>query len=189
MNEITVIFKMVLGMIFLSASISKFSDIRGHIYILEEFRILPIQLVSSFGWVDAVLEFVVGVSFILGIYQFEISLLSIGLLLIYCFAIILNFYRGRTEISCGCGGVAGNHKLSKLLVYRNFLLIIFCTWLLWFEPNLGNFNNIVNKSQSFSDVYSFKFFSLLFISSSILLMYSVTLKLLSIKKQLMNLIV
>jgi len=51
------------------------------------------------------------------------GLAAAGLFALYAAAIGVNLARGRTQIGCGCAGVAGDHPLSAALVWRNLVLV------------------------------------------------------------------
>ena len=65
------------------------------------------------------LALICSISLILGLLQFWVGAILLLLLIMYTIGIIVNLYRKRTNISCGCGGIVGDHNLSWTLVFRN----------------------------------------------------------------------
>ncbi|WP_289141256.1 MauE/DoxX family redox-associated membrane protein [uncultured Brevibacillus sp.] len=90
--------------------------------------VIPSPLLYSFARLEAVIEHLAGMLLFFGLLQQIGAVLGGLLLILYSVAIAINLLRGRRDISCGCGGVAGNHPISWLLVLRNLLLMFVCGW-------------------------------------------------------------
>ncbi|MEM5622755.1 MauE/DoxX family redox-associated membrane protein [Bacillus thuringiensis] len=69
------------------------------------------------------LALICSISLILGLLQLWVGAILLLLLIMYTIGIIVNLYRKRTNISCGCGGIVGDHNLSWTLVFRNIFLV------------------------------------------------------------------
>ncbi len=137
--EIMVVFiRFLFSIMFLSSAISKLKKLEYHRIIIQEYKILPPSLVKIFSRFDVLGELVIGTLFLLGLFHKTASALAILLLSIYSVAILVNLLRGNRNISCGCGGVVGNHKLSWWLVLRNLALILIAVWLYNSESILGS---------------------------------------------------
>lgn len=129
MEDVALFFRVVLALLFLSAAVSKLLHFEEHVGIVNDYKIVPETLVRPFSMAELGGELLVGLLLLLGLFPKVAALGAIGLLLMYVIAISINLYRGRTEISCGCGGAAGHHNLSWWLVVRNVLLILIGGWL------------------------------------------------------------
>ncbi|MGC5325732.1 MauE/DoxX family redox-associated membrane protein [Brevibacillus sp. SYSU BS000544] len=129
MEELALYFRFLLGVMFLSSTYSKMKYFQEHIATVREYKIIPTSLVRPFVNLNMIAEAITGSLLLLGLFQKSTVLAAISLITLYTTAIIVNLMRGRTEISCGCGGIVGNHKISWLLVVRNCILVFICIWL------------------------------------------------------------
>lgn len=182
MDEWTLFIKIILGILFLWAGYSKIVKFDEHISLLENYKILPSFSIKIFGRIEVVLEIITGLFLLIGVFQNVISLIAASLLLLYTFAISFNLVHGRKEVSCGCGGILGNHKLSWYLVLRNLVLLLGCIYLFKYEGSLGNLNALLS-GQKFSTIYGLHFILIVLISSVTLLMSLVFLNLIEIKNK------
>ena len=91
--------------------------------ILDQYRIMPPQVVPLAAPLVVALEFAVCLMLVVPPWRWLGGALAAGLLLLYGAAIALNLYgRGRTAMDCGCGGEAT--PLSGWLLLRNGLLAL-----------------------------------------------------------------
>ncbi|GEC91227.1 MauE/DoxX family redox-associated membrane protein [Brevibacillus brevis] len=123
MEELGLLFRLVLAFLFLSTFVSKISDISTHLSIVRAYQIIPYSWSKSFTYLDLGLQATVAIFLLLGFFTTLGLSLAILLLGAYTLAISINLARGRKKISCGCGGMAGNHFLSWKLVLRNLVFI------------------------------------------------------------------
>ncbi|GIO07645.1 hypothetical protein J31TS6_36730 [Brevibacillus reuszeri] len=122
MDELGLFIRIGLSTLFLSTGLSKWNKIHHHQLTVEQYQILPKRLVPFFARAEVWVEILVGIGLLVGI---TYAAMGAGvLLLMYSIAITINLLRGRNHISCGCGGLAGDHALSWWLVTRN--LFLFC---------------------------------------------------------------
>lgn len=121
MEELGLFIRIGLSTLFLSAGFSKWNKMFHHQLTVEQYWILPKRLVPFFARAEVWLEILVGIGLLFGI---TYAAFGAGiLLLMYSIAITVNLLRGRNHISCGCGGMAGDHMLSWWLVARNLFLL------------------------------------------------------------------
>ncbi|OUQ85403.1 methylamine utilization protein MauE [Brevibacillus brevis] len=123
MEELGLLFRLILAFLFLSTFISKIRDMGTHLSIVRAYQIIPYSWSKSFTYLDLGLQATVAVSLLIGLFTTLGLSLAILLLGVYTLAISINLARGRKKISCGCGGMAGNHFLSWKLVLRNLVFI------------------------------------------------------------------
>lgn len=132
MAEAVLFFCTLLSGIFLSTALSKQSKMEEHVAIVADYQILPKGMVRPFAIGEVYVELALAVLLLIGSLRDSLmpwaALGSLLLLAVYSAAIWTNLLRGRREISCGCGGVAGNHRLSWKLVLRNLVLMAGCVW-------------------------------------------------------------
>ncbi|MGG4445696.1 MauE/DoxX family redox-associated membrane protein [Brevibacillus porteri] len=123
MEELGLLFRLILAFLFLSTFVSKISDMGTHLSIVRAYQIIPYSWSKSFTYMDLVLQAAVAISLLIGLFTTLGLSLAVLLLGAYTLAISINLARGRKKISCGCGGMAGNHFLSWKLVLRNLVFI------------------------------------------------------------------
>ncbi|NTU32688.1 methylamine utilization protein MauE [Brevibacillus sp. HB1.1] len=123
MEELGLLFRLILAFLFLSTFVSKIIDMGTHLSIVRAYQIIPYSWSKSFTYMDLVLQAAVAISLLIGLFTTLGLSLAVLLLGAYTLAISINLARGRKKISCGCGGMAGNHFLSWKLVLRNLVFI------------------------------------------------------------------
>lgn len=118
--------------LFTSAAWHKARDPIAFWQVLDAYQLLPDQLVRPASRLVPLLEFAAGAS-LLAMPNSGIPLITaIGLWALYGAAISINLLRGRTQLECGCGGVAADQTIRWTLVVRNIVLAGF-TGLLFLE--------------------------------------------------------
>ncbi|MGG1662592.1 MauE/DoxX family redox-associated membrane protein [Brevibacillus sp. NRS-1366] len=142
MEELTLIVRIFLGTLLLSTSVSKFRNLEEHMLIIKEYRLLPSFLLYPFARIESAFELLTGALLFSGVFQQTGAMLAGLLLTIYSVAIAVNLLRGRRDISCGCGGAAGDHPISWWLVGRNLLLLIMSGWVFTNPSQWGSVENI-----------------------------------------------
>jgi hypothetical protein len=113
-----------IALLFGLASYGKLSAFRVFCVTLEEYQLMPIQLVTVVGVGVTALECLIAVS---ALWQpsAQWAMFAAALLLtIYAAAISVNLVRGRRDIDCGCTGPARRQLLSGWLLIRNTGLIV-----------------------------------------------------------------
>lgn len=127
-----------LGVLFVSAAWSKTMDWEKHVSMVKDYQLLPGKLLFSFARLEVIAEWLTGAFLFLGLFQSFAYSAALLLLCMYTTAITINLWRGRRELSCGCGGLAGNHLISWGLVLRNGVYILGCVLLLLFSSTWGS---------------------------------------------------
>ena len=124
------------ALLFLVAAAHKFSNHDHFRASFEAYEIIPTSLSVLVTKIIPPLELLLGVGWLaLGLFAIEfklLTLISIGLLASYAFAIGVNIKRGRNYIDCGCSFSSSNasnadnssQQISLGLLYRNILLIV-----------------------------------------------------------------
>lgn len=179
--ELELFIRICIALIFISSSISKFNTFDKHIGIIENYKVLPANWSRVLGKLDILVEFVIGILLLLGLFQFFGGLFAGCLLLTYTIAIVINILRGRTEISCGCGGVLGNHNLSWKLVIRNIVLICICIVVALNKELLFSFDAIIFRNKSIM-VFGYKAWETLFVSLQAIIIVLIAKEIINIKK-------
>lgn len=187
MQIVLLIIRLGFALLFISTGFSKILKVEEHIAIVKEYRIIPNRYSRLFAEFEILIEIIIGISLLIGIFQKWISILSIGMLIIYTTAMIKNILQGRTVISCGCGGLAGNHLLSWKLILRNIILILFSICLIKYRSVIGSIDSVF-QGETWSDVFSFIYFLFIFLLVSTSTFIFLNLEAVKIKKHMKELL-
>ena len=119
------ILRIVLGAVFIWASISKIANPQGFAEILGNYQVLPPVLVNPVAIILPWVEALCGVSLIAGRLIRGSALIFVALMLIFLTVTAFNMYRG-LDVNCGCFSVAANATSGSQVVnlLRNLLLLI-----------------------------------------------------------------
>lgn len=129
--------------LFFSTSVNKIRNIESHFILIKNYMIIPKKLIPFFLYLEITLEIIVGITLMLGVYQELGIFIMICLLIVYSIAISVNLVKGNKEISCGCGGLIGDHKLSWKLVFRNLGFFGVGLWLYQYDHKWSLIESII----------------------------------------------
>jgi uncharacterized membrane protein YphA (DoxX/SURF4 family)/thiol-disulfide isomerase/thioredoxin len=118
-------FRVILGGIFLAASISKILDMNGFVNTVVGYELIPCTLAEIYGWIVPWVELFLGWSLILGVFTRIAAAVSI--LLVISFAIASSYALEKFPDSiCGCFGsfIALSHPVSLVIDGIMFLLAL-----------------------------------------------------------------
>jgi uncharacterized membrane protein YphA (DoxX/SURF4 family) len=87
-------------------------------------------------------EFLVGITLLLGLWTRESALITIGMNIMFIVAIAVTLHRGE-EIMCGCfaSGDAG-HQIDISLIYRDAALLLVGIYLVVVGPRLADLDHV-----------------------------------------------
>lgn len=187
MDFLILFIRIILGFLFLSAGWSKIKEVNQHIGIVKEYKILPDKYIKKLVLLEITLEIVVGAFLLLGLFHQYIAVIAILLLCMYSIAISINLFRGRTNISCGCGGMAGNHQLSWKLVLRNLCLIITCFMVYKIDCSLGSLSSFMFSKTPLYTIYSFESIFTIIFSFALITVYALFQQVIKLKQIVTNL--
>lgn len=119
-----VLARWLLAAVFLTSALGKLRDRRAFAAIVLDYRILPRRWARRFAIVLPWLELALGLMLLLGLGTKVAAALSALLLLTFIIAMGVNLRRGRTDLSCGCGGARHAQKIGRRLIVRNLGLIL-----------------------------------------------------------------
>ena len=123
------VLRIILGALFLWAGLSKMPQIENFARIIDAFNLLPQILILPTAIILPYVEFLTGLSLLLGVKTRWSACVCLGLLCLFVIALGINIVRGVNDISCGCFGSGPDDTLSKALI-RNIALIAVCVPLL-----------------------------------------------------------
>ncbi len=136
-DYLELILRIVIGLIFIYASLEKIAYPAEFARIIYNYHLLPGELVNLVAITMPWVELICGICVILGIYK-EGGLLIIGFMLcIFAVSIGINLFRG-VDLECGCFTVSSQAKSNALgLLLRDIGYLILIAYLM------------INRSQRF----------------------------------------
>ncbi len=111
------------GAILLVGAWDKWQDREIFAGIVEAYGLLPVPMTAVFAVGVMLAEGLIGVALFLPSWWPAAQVAAMLLLFIVTLGVAINLLRGRTELSCGCGGASGDQALSWWLVLRNGLFV------------------------------------------------------------------
>ncbi|OGF49088.1 MAG: hypothetical protein A2231_04610 [Candidatus Firestonebacteria bacterium RIFOXYA2_FULL_40_8] len=125
-EKLLLVLRLIMGVVFILASIDKILSPSMFALILKEYKIIPdifIPLVAiTLPWV----EFFIGVLMIANLFTQSCALVMIGLNLGYLTGIILNLIWGLVH-ECGCFTIFGfNEPIGGFSIVRDIVFILLC---------------------------------------------------------------
>lgn len=187
MDELTLFVRVMLAAMFLSSAVSKLKKWLEHVAIVKDYHIVPERWVLLFARAEVAAEIGVGAMLALGFWTPAAAIGATGLLVMYSLAVGINLVRGRREVSCGCGGVAGHHRLSWWLVLCNAVLTGMSGGLIAASGNLGELDAML-AGGAFADVYGVRAWVTALIAFAMLLFYMAALELAAVRKKMKALV-
>jgi uncharacterized membrane protein len=119
------------ALLFASAALHKVRDLAVFAEVLRAYRVLPEGLAVA--WVLPLLEGAIAAALLVPAARAAAALGGTLLLVLYALAMALNLYRGRRELSCGCGSFEERRPIAPWMLGRNVLLAgaLAAVWLPW----------------------------------------------------------
>ena len=147
-KRIVLIFRVVLGVIFIYASLDKIAHPEQFARIIYNYKILPPFLINVFAITLPWVELIAGLFLILGIFTESASLLICFLLMIFVIAISINLYRG-IDLNCGCFSTdpAGKKEGANLLI-KDFLFLFLGIMVFFFHKNFASLSYLLKRKSN-----------------------------------------
>lgn len=136
--------RLVVGGIFVYASLDKLADPAGFAQAIYHYRMAPLALLHPFALLLPMAELVLGAALILGVARRGAALLAAALSVLFLAAISTALLRG-LDISCGCFHTDGGHAVGLSLLIRDVLLLLACLPPLWLKRCGPELNSILSK--------------------------------------------
>ena len=118
-----VLARLVLGGIFIYASLDKIAQPLQFAKIIENYKILPLSLITLPALILPWLELFAGFLLISGLWTRSAALLLSLLLLAFILALGVNAFRG-IDVSCGCFSTSASDTENPLVLILRDLLIL-----------------------------------------------------------------
>lgn len=149
---IRLVLRLLLGLILLSGAVSKLAHPRRFQQGLRDYRLLPsllesrLRLSTVLSFALPVVELLAGLGVLGGLLLTPALFLTFGLFVLFSGAIFINLMRGRYNLSCHCGGIVGEHRISWWLLGRNAFLLLGLLLLLFTPPDVFTIDTLVRRS-------------------------------------------
>lgn len=124
--------RILLGVVFIYAAISKASDPEGFARAIANYKLLPIFLINILALILPWIELCAGILLVFGVLVKENSMILGGLLVVFVIAILISLARG-LNIDCGCFGTVGGTKVGIQKILENIGLLLSAIILIKFE--------------------------------------------------------
>ncbi len=120
------IIRLLIGLIFIYASIDKIIHPGAFAKIIHNYRLLPPEYINILALVLPWLEAITGICLIFGIKYKAANLIILTMLVVFIIALSINLVRG-VNISCGCFSTSGSVKSNLLWrIIEDALMLIGC---------------------------------------------------------------
>ena len=148
LNKYTLIAcKIIIGFIFIIASVGKIADPHGFARDVYSYALLPDILVPAFAAVVPWIEFIAGILLLLDIKPQSNALIINALLVMFIGAILVDMARG-VEISCGCFDfLFPEEEIGWRTVVRDLLMFVPAVIILFFDSNGVNIYGLWRKER------------------------------------------
>jgi uncharacterized membrane protein YphA (DoxX/SURF4 family) len=145
-KRIVLIFRVILGVIFIYASLDKIAHPEQFARIIYNYKILPPFLINVFAITLPWVELIAGLFLILGIFTESASLLICLMLMVFVVAISINLYRG-IDLNCGCFSTdpAGKKEGANLLI-KDFLFLFLGIMVFFFHRNFVSLSFLLKRN-------------------------------------------
>lgn len=117
--------RLVVGGVFVYASLGKLADPAGFAMAVSHYRLVPLPILHVFASLLPVVEMVAGASLVLGFRTRGAALVAGAMTLVFSAAIAAALARN-LDISCGCFHTDGGHAVGLSLLWRDALLLAAC---------------------------------------------------------------
>jgi uncharacterized membrane protein YphA (DoxX/SURF4 family) len=114
--------RVVLGLVFMAAALSKISDPPGFAKAIWAYQLFPTWSLHPIALVLPWLEWFCGLALCLGVWIRAAALWVGGLLLAFCLALSVNLVRGQV-VDCGCFGASAPRTEAQRLADMRWTLL------------------------------------------------------------------
>ena len=145
-KRIVLIFRVILGVIFIYASLDKIAHPEQFARIIYNYKILPPFLINVFAITLPWVELIAGLFLILGIFTESAAFLICLLLMVFVVAISINLFRG-IDLNCGCFSTdpAGKKEGANLLI-KDFLFLFLGIMVFFFHRNFVSLSFLLKRT-------------------------------------------
>jgi uncharacterized membrane protein YphA (DoxX/SURF4 family) len=125
------IVRLIVGGLFIYASIDKILNPDQFAKILHNYRLVPPQCINLMAIIMPWIEFTAGTSLLLGFMYRGANLIIFSLLIVFTIALAINYIRG-VNINCGCFSTSSSAKSDLLAkIIEDLLIMLGCVILMF----------------------------------------------------------
>ena len=148
-KRVVLIFRVILGVIFIYASLDKIAHPEQFARIIYNYKILPPFLINVFAITLPWVELIAGLFLILGIFTESAALLICFLLIVFIIATSINLFRG-IDLNCGCFSTdpAGKKEGANLLI-KDFLFLFLGIMVFFFHKNFVSLSLLFQRKSKY----------------------------------------
>lgn len=137
-------FRIFIGIIFCISGSIKLLTLREFVQKVYEFNIIPNKFVTEFAIMLPIIEYILGVLLILGLFIKKACAGLIFLLIIFIIAIGTNLWQNNL-IECGCFGSILQGNIGWPLLFRDILLITILGYIIKKSTYIFAFDNYLKN--------------------------------------------
>lgn len=143
--------RVALGVVFIAASLEKIQDPEAFARNIANYRLVPFPFIHVVAIVLPWLEIIAGSLLVLGIWVRANAALTVGLLLVFVFAISQALLR-HLDISCGCFDTTPSaHKMTRWTLYWDFFWIGWAILVFSYDRGTHSILSLVSRNMRRSD--------------------------------------
>jgi len=132
-STIAIIIRIILGFLFLYASLDKIIYPSKFAEVIYNYRVLPVELVNICAILVPWIEVIIGVMLLIGIWVDASAFMLSSITFVFTFLIISAIFRG-LNIECGCFSLDAEGSLvSWKRVIEDIFILIGGLYLIWFN--------------------------------------------------------
>lgn len=132
-STIAIIIRLILGFLFIYASLDKIIYPSKFAEVIYNYRLLPVELVNICAILVPWIEVFIGVMLLIGIWVDASAFMLSGITFVFTFLIISAIFRG-LNIECGCFSLDAEGSLvSWKRVIEDIFILIGGLYLVWFN--------------------------------------------------------
>ncbi|WP_319760190.1 MauE/DoxX family redox-associated membrane protein [Maridesulfovibrio sp.] len=120
--------RIVLGIVFIVASLDKIVDPLAFAEIVKNYQLLPEIMIGPLAFFLPWLEFVCGAMLICGVFVDAVATILTGMLLVFIAALSANLFRG-IDVACGCFSTDVSSVSDMQITIARDVVLLFFAWL------------------------------------------------------------
>jgi putative oxidoreductase len=115
--------RIILGLLYILASVFKFPDIKGFATSIASFGLVPKRLIKPIAYFHPVIELGVGLAILFNIYLREAAFLGLIFIIIADIFVGYGYFKKKIK-DCGCYGIAIKVPVTKYKLLENAIWTI-----------------------------------------------------------------
>lgn len=145
-SYIELICRIIIGFIFIYASIHKIAEPALFAKIIYGYALFPGSMINIIAIVLPYVEIIIGISLVLGIYPRSAAIVLSCMLFVFMTAISVNLIRGH-EFDCGCFSFrnSGMQQSAVSLLIRDIIYFSMCIFLLMYKGSRSGCLRLIER--------------------------------------------